>query len=452
MAWLLRASLVAIALPALVIATFAQGVDVWTVAVNNTRQGWNRLEIVLTPANVPKLKKLREFMVDEKIDVSPLVVANKLYVFTMTNTAYVFDVNTGAEIVTRQLAAPFDPADIANPPEKGMDLHNIYRSWGITATPVIDVETGTLYVTTFGKPNAASPNTERNNMLWVLDANTLADKKPPVLIAGNAGNGGGGIANGAVTPYQKLRAGLGLLTDAAGHKAVIISFSINGENPRGPGHGFVVAYDVRGLNREPGFAPAPSIWNVTPGGGAGGIWMSGSGPAIEGNDIYLATGNGMDPGTMPGNFGESFVKLRYTPGVAGVENGKPHLVVADHRGAFSDSGRLDEDQDLGSAGVFIIPERGNLIGGGKDGILYNLNKDDLGKVSWAPQFNLPFVVTYLPNPPNGAAGLPTTTAPDPNWPIVNRDRNHHSQTPTGKCYHIHGTPVYMEDETAGYIY
>ena len=159
-----------------------------------------------------------------------------------------------------------------------------------------------IYVTTFGKPNAASQNTERNNMLWILDANTLADKKPPVLIAGNADNGGGGIANGFTTPYQKMRAGLGLLTDAGGNKAVVVSFSINGENPHGPGHGFVVAYDVRGLNRDAGFAPTPAIWNVTPGGGAGGVWMSGSGPAIDGDDIYLATGNGMDPGTNARQF------------------------------------------------------------------------------------------------------------------------------------------------------
>ena len=101
---------------ALVSASFAQAVDVGTVGVNNTRQGWNKFETVLTPANVPRLKKVREFMVDEKIDVSPLVVGDRLYVFTMTNTAYVFDVNTGAELARRQLAAPFDPADIANPP------------------------------------------------------------------------------------------------------------------------------------------------------------------------------------------------------------------------------------------------------------------------------------------------------------------------------------------------
>ena len=437
-----------LSIAALVAAPCAHAVDISTVGIDNTRQGWNKLETTLTPANVLELRKTREFLVDEKIDVTPLVVNDKLYVFTMTNTAYVFDVNTGAQLAARQLATPFDPR-----PDPGqMDRWLIYHNWGITSTPVIDVTTNTLYVTTFGKPGNGSPNNERNNMLWILDAGTLANKKAPVLIAGNADNGGGGISNGFTTPYQKMRAGLGLLTDGAGHKALIVSFSINGENPRGPGHGFVVAYDVRGLNRDAGFTPTPAVWNVTPGGGAGGVWMSGSGPAIDGNDIYLATGNGMDPGTMAGNFGESFVKLRYTAGAAGVNNGKPQLAVADFWGAFSDFGREDEDQDIGAAGVFIIPDRGNLVGGGKDGILYNLNKDDLGKNSWNPQFNLPFVATYLPNAPNGAAGLPTTTAPDPNWPIVNRDRNLFMHTPTGKTYHIHGTPVYLEHPTGGVVY
>jgi len=455
-------TLVLLVAPALVLASSAQAVDIWTVGVDNTRQGWNRSETVLKAANVPRLKKIRDFPVDEKIDVSPLVVGDKLYAFTMTNTAYVFDVNTGAELVKRPLAAPFDPADIANPPEKGMDLHNMYRNWGITATPVIDVATNTLYVTTFGKPNAASQNTERNNMLWILDASTLANKKPPVLIAGDADNGVGGIANGFTTPYQKMRAGLGLLTEAGGNKAVVVSFSINGENPNGPGHGFVVTYDVRGLDRDPGFTPTPAIWNVTPGGGAGGVWMSGSGPAIDADDIYLATGNGMDPGTKPNNFAESFVKLRYTAGVSGANHGKPTLAVIDYWGAFSDFDRRDkaapqdrgaaQDQDLGSAGVVLIPARGNLIGGGKDGILYNLNKDNLGKSTWDPHFNLPFVATYLPNAPNGPAGLPTNTAADPNWPIVKLDRNLPAQTPTGKSYHIHGTPVYMERASSGILF
>jgi hypothetical protein len=444
----LRSALMLIAVPAVVLSPFARAVDISTVGVNNTRQGWNKSETILKVANVPGLRKLREFPVDEKVNVSPLVVGDRLYVFTMKNTAFVFDVNTGAQLAKRPLAEPFDPADIANPHGGGMDIHNIYHNWGISATPVIDVTTNTIYVATFGRPNASSQNTERNNMLWILDANTLADKKPPVLIEGNADNGGGGIANGFTTPYQKMRAGLGLLTDAGGNKAVVISFSMNGEDPHGPGHGFVVAYDVRGLNREAGFTPAPAIWNVTPGGGAGGVWMSGSGPAIDGDDIYLTTGNGMDPGTTPGNFGESFVKLHYTGGASGVNSGKPKLAVADFWGAFSDFQRaLPQDQDLGSAGVFIIPNRGNLIGGGKDGILYNLNKDNLGKNSWTPQFNLPFVATYLPNAPNNAAGLPTATVADPNWPIVNLDRSLQ-----GKTHHIHGTPVYMEQAASGIVY
>jgi hypothetical protein len=369
----------------------------------------------------------------------------------MKNTAYVFDVDTGAQLGRRQLAAPFDPADIANPQGKGMDLHNIYRSWGVTATPVIDVATNTIYATTFGKPNAGSSNLERNNLLWVLDANTLADKKPPVLIAGNPDNGGTGIANGFTVPYQKMRAGLGLLTDGGGNKAVIVSFSINGENPGGPGHGFVVAYDVRGLNRDPGFTPTPAVWSVTPSGGAGGIWMSGSGPAIEGSDIYLATGNGMDPGRAPGNFAECFVKLRYTPGAADVDDGKPRLAVNDYWAAFSDFARGDTDQDLGAAGVFIT-NRGNLVGGGKDGILYNLDKTNLGRHSWNPHFNLPFTATYLPAPPNGPAGLPTTAPTDPNWPIVKLDRAVPPNTPFGKTYHIHGTPVYLENAAQGFVY
>ena len=91
MTFLSRTSpLLLIAAMYLVSVSFAQAVDVWTVGINNTRQGWNKFETVLTPANVPNLKKIREFAVDEKIDVSPLVVGDKLYVFTMTNTAYVF--------------------------------------------------------------------------------------------------------------------------------------------------------------------------------------------------------------------------------------------------------------------------------------------------------------------------------------------------------------------------
>src|SRR5690348_2331316 len=100
---------VSILVAILALASAVHAADIPTVGVNNTRQGWNRFETVLTPATVPHLHKLHEFLVDEKIDVSPLIVGDKLYVFTMTNTAYLFDVNSGAQISARQLATPFDP-------------------------------------------------------------------------------------------------------------------------------------------------------------------------------------------------------------------------------------------------------------------------------------------------------------------------------------------------------
>ena len=120
-----RASRLVLTAPLLLWVTLAHAVDVWTVGVNNTRQGWNRFETVLTPANVPRLRKLREFAVDEKIDVTPLVVGDKLYVCSMTNTVFVFDVNTGAELVRRQLAAPFYP----RPDPVQMDRWNLYHNW-----------------------------------------------------------------------------------------------------------------------------------------------------------------------------------------------------------------------------------------------------------------------------------------------------------------------------------
>jgi hypothetical protein len=68
----------------------------------------------------------------------------------------------------------------------------------------------------------------------------------------------------------------------------------------------------------------PAIWNVTPGGGAGGGCRV-PGLRFDGDDICLATGNGMDPGTTP----QSLLKLRYTAGVADVNNGKPTLALID---------------------------------------------------------------------------------------------------------------------------
>ena len=157
---------------------------------------------------------------------------------------------------------------------------------------------------------------------------------------------------------------------------------------------------------------------------------------------------------MPGNFGESFVKLRYTAGVAGVNNGKPKLAVVDYWGAFSDfRPRRTKTRTLAPPASFLIPERGNLIGGGKDGILYNLNKDNLGKNTWDPQFNLPFVATYLPNAPNGAC----RSANDDRARSELADRQSRSQPslrrrPSGRAITSTEPPCTWRRATGGILY
>ncbi|HET9957245.1 MAG TPA: hypothetical protein VFQ61_22260 [Polyangiaceae bacterium] len=427
------------------ISTPASAVDVTTRAFDNNRSGWNGAETTFKNNNLATLHLLRTFNVDEKVEAQPLVYGNALYVFSMNNTVYRFDVNTGALLNSRHLAEAIDPC--VQPGQ--MDMWCVYHKWGIASTPVIDPATNSLYLVTFQRAPGSGDNGNREHHLWTLDATTLANQQPDILIRGNADNGGKHFNVGTETPYQKLRAGLGLLTDAAGNKAVILAFSMNGENPAGPGNGFVFAYDTRGLHHQAGFTNTPGVWCVTPNGGAGGIWMAGSAPAIAGNNIYFTTGNGAIGNS---NYGESFVKLAYTAGTAGSNGGKPSLALSDFWTAFDDNGRAFNDEDLGASGVLLVPGFQSLVGGGKDGVLYNLNRTDLGHNNWAPHFNLPFVATYLPNAPNGAAGLPTSTLADANWPIVNLDRNLHDGTPDGKMHHLHGTPVYLRMATHGNVY
>jgi hypothetical protein len=427
------------------VASEARATDVTTRAFDNNRSGWNSAETIFTSKNLGTLHLIRTFAVDEKVEAQPLVLGNVLYVFSMNNTVYRFDATTGVELTARTLGVAIDPC--VQPGQ--MDMWCVYHKWGIASTPVIDPATNTVYVVTFQQAVGSASNTNREYHLWTLDATTLQNQQPDVVIQGNADNGGKQFNTGTQTPYQKLRAGLGLLADAAGNKAVLAMFSMNGENPAGPGNGFAFAYDTRGLQHQPGFTTTPAIWCVTPNAGAGGIWMAGSAPAIDGDDIYFTTGNG---GIGNNDFGESFVKLTYTPGSAAVAGGKPSLALGDFWTAFDDNARAYNDQDLGSAGVLLIPGFQSLVGGGKDGILYNLNRSNLGQNSWLPQFNLPFAATYIPNAPNGGAGLPTSTAANDNWPIVSLDRNLQTGTSDNKTHHIHGTPVFLGTKNQGNVY
>ena len=111
----------------------------------------------------------------------------------------------------------------------------------------------------------------------------------------------------------------------------------------------------------------------------GGMWMGGGAPAIDASgNLFFITGNGtFDASSGGSNYGDSVVKLSAASG----------LSVADYF-TPSDQATLDaNDTDFGSGAATILIDQPSgpvphlLIGGGKEGNLFLLNRDNMGKFS-----------------------------------------------------------------------
>jgi hypothetical protein len=116
------------------------------------------------------------------------------------------------------------------------------------------------------------------------------------------------------------------------------------------------------------------------------IWMAGDGPAADpAGNIYLLSGNGrfestQDANGFPsqGDYGNSFVKIASSGGT---------LSVADYFTLFNEVAQSSADQDLGSGGELLLPDmkdstntvRHLAVGAGKDGKLYLVDRDNMGK-------------------------------------------------------------------------
>ena len=101
------------------------------------------------------------------------------------------------------------------------------------------------------------------------------------------------------------------------------------------------------------------------------IWMSGSGIASDGTNLYFITGNSDPSGTsynFPNNIEESVVK------VAAPESTVTSVFTPSNYAALDAA-----DNEIGSGGVVVIPSHSPLIvGGGKDGRMFLLNSASLG--------------------------------------------------------------------------
>ena len=316
----------------------ARAVNVLTQHNDLARTGANTSETILTPANVNSTRfgKLFADSVDAQVYAQPLYVENLdlaggthnvVFVCTESNSVYAFDADTaGITYWHINLGAPFVPTTCG-------DLLPVV---GITGTPVIDLNSDTLYVDT---KLAAGPA----HKLHALDLTTGNEKYggPATLAAPNFSAG---------VEHQRL--GLLLLNGV-----VYVGFGSHCD--QGSYHGFLLGYNATNLLQMYAF-------NVTPTGSEGAIWSGGMAPAVDTNDsIYIMTGNGTFDGTA--NYSMSFVKL------------SPGLSVQDYATPSNWQSLSGSDLDLGSGGPVLIPPH-YVAGMGKDGDMYLADINNLGHV------------------------------------------------------------------------
>jgi outer membrane protein assembly factor BamB len=422
------------------------GQAVLTRSYDNRRSGANTQEKDLTPASVGSIRKLRELALDA--DDDPRIEAQPLYVpqlqmadgqphdvavvSTMADNVYAFDVNSGARLWKTNIGTPVTPKITGKTQfgqnETEIDAWGINLRWGILSTPVIDIDTKTLYVV-----NWSSPDGTRTKAVHKLNALNITTGQPthqPLII--QASDGLNAQFN---PPQQKQRSALLLtpLRQPAGvhiKKTLFMASGMTGENTKGD-HGWLIAFDVDSFRQT-------ATWCTTPKSLAGGIWQAGQGPASDdAGNVYLATSNGGWNGTT--DFAESFIRIQFAAGT---------LKVADWFTPFLDDERPKQaangydftDQDLGSGGP-VLPEGTNLlVGAGKDGVLYVFNRGNLGKKRVNPEKptvadNTPLLnavfFTYFPG----------TFALNPLISI--------NGFPDGKTHHLHGSPLAWASKARG---
>jgi hypothetical protein len=178
--------------------------------------------------------------------------------------------------------------------------------------------------------------------------------------------------SGSVTflPKQHLqRAGLLLVNGV-----VYIGFGSHGD--MSPWYGWLLGYSASTLQRV-------MVFNTAPTNGEGAIWQSGCGPAADGSgNIYFNTGNGpFDVNTGGRDYGDSIVKLNSSG------------TVLDYFTPYNQATLAASDADVGSSGLVLLPDQTGtyahvLIGAGKQGVIYSVNRDGMGKYNAASNHNI----------------------------------------------------------------
>ena len=336
---------------------FAQ-VNVLNVNYDNHQTGANLQETSLTPQiNWNNFGKAGVFPVDGQVYAQPLYVTgvaiggatyNVVYVATMNNSIFAFNADAP------QSPTPLWEVNLGTAVPAGIfNFTDILPEIGILGTPAIDAVHQVLYVVADTLPSAASNPVFQLHALSLVDGHEMYGG--PVQIAASVPGTGAGSSNGTIAfnaYWQLQRPGLMLANGV-----LYIAFGSHAD--AGNYQGWMLAYNPSTLQEK-------AVYNSAPNGRQAAFWHSGRAPAIDGpGDVFAATGNGDWDGVS--NFGESVLHL------SGV-----NLALLDWYTPEDWSNLNDQDWDVGSAGLILIPGTNYLLSGGKSGLLYLVNYDSMG--------------------------------------------------------------------------
>ncbi|HLH52414.1 MAG TPA: choice-of-anchor D domain-containing protein [Verrucomicrobiae bacterium] len=350
-------------------------VAVLTQHNDNNRDGANLQETVLNTSNVNSNQFGLVFSraVDDQVYAQPLIMTNVnvpgkgihnlVIVATVNDSVYAFDADDST-VTTAYWHTSFLGPNARAPMNTDMtgacggNYQDFSGKIGIVGTPVIDAASQTIYLVARTLENG----TTFVQRLHALDVTTGQDKLTPVVIGATYSGTGAGSVGGVVSfdPQRaNQRPGLALVKGV-----VYICWSSHCD--WGPYHGWVIGYDAATFKQV-------AVYNDTPNGSNGGIWMSGQAPAADTNgNLFLSIGNGTVDTTITTDRGESFVKL--TPSGT-------NLTVTSWFTPYNWPALEAGDTDLGSGGVLLIPGTSLLFSGGKEGVVYLVNKDNMGGLS-----------------------------------------------------------------------
>ncbi len=362
---------------------------------NLSRDGTNPHEFALTPSNVntTTFGKLFSCQADGAIYSQPLWVPNLtvagashnvIFVATQHESLYAFDADA-TPCTTLWHVNLVDSAHGGSSGETsvlsagsgalvGSGYGDISPEVGITGTPVIDPTSNTLYVVS----KSVNASTQFFQRLHAIDLTTGAERVAPHSIDSSIsvpGTGAGSVAGRVAFDPRNESQRAGLVLSGA---VVYVAWASHEDHD--PYHGWVMGFNASTL------APvANAVFNATPNHvgtlsySRGGIWMGGGAPAVDAaGNLFFITGNGtFDANTGGSNYGDSVVRLSTASG----------LSVADYFTPLDQESLDANDTDFGSGAATILvdqpagPVTHLVIGGGKQGNLFLLNRDSMGKFS-----------------------------------------------------------------------